>query len=84
MAKKMTKKRKTPTRPKDYNVVSFIIPSVGKDNKMQVGEFEAIVHSLYINKYGNQIGALVELEGGGSLSLDLESFDYYLSPKSVS
>ena len=87
MAKKTTKKTsknlKASSLPKDYDVVTFIVPLPEK-SKMPLGEFDGIVHSIYLNKYGAQIGGLIQLEGSNDfLSLDFKTYEYFLRPESI-
>jgi uncharacterized Zn ribbon protein len=80
--KKIAKKSKSAAKLKDYDVVAFVIPLPVK-GRMKLVDLDGIIHSIYINKYGHKIGALVQIDGSSDfLSLDEKSLEYYYSPES--
>jgi hypothetical protein len=88
MAKKVAKKTKTKTKtktklpklPKDFDVVAHVIP-VYSDETITIEDEKCWIHSIYINKFGDEIGALVSFEDGGYLSLSFETWNHINSPE---
>jgi hypothetical protein len=67
----------------EFNVVTHIL-TLPKEIKFQVGETSAALHSIYLNKYGNQIGGLIFDDSLDDFaSLDLEDYDELIKKRNA-